>query len=507
MLFTPENYKLWDCWILHREGKYYLYHLSLRKELLGKSGWEGINLAISDDCVHWKEYGRVLEKSPEAEWIGTGMIQKIGDRYLMNFSEEKPKGTQRVYFAESKDLLNWKRIEGAVCRPDGVYYMDKPDDISNTIPRWDSVGIVDATEDKGAPYYGFVTSNTLQNKLPNKSGSLGLLTSEDGLHWRCLPNAFPDTDAFPAFEVPEHVELNGRHYVLFCTSSYLGFRFDSLSEDMSGGTFYVTADSLTGPYRLPDGDFMLQGTRNNEKVSMVTVGRPLKVGDQTWYYHIWGDNGPDGWVGTVKLLEEESPYRLRLKYNPVNDVLFGKELAGQSYFQGAALVKNVGKLPPMRFFAEKNALRFENLGTSAALEGMPLSGSVGGGLSDLSDGRIVTAALTIADGEGAGVYFGTSDGKRPGVFVNRKRGRVEFGFVKDGWGPNLVFVGDLYQKTEIPETVRLLLLVRREFFELYLNGIYVSSWRSGESIDPNRFGAYFEDASGKVEDLHVSQMR
>ena len=158
MLFTPENYKLWDCWILYREGKYYLYHLSLRKELLGKSGWEGINLAISDDCVHWKEYGRVLEKSPEAEWIGTGMIQKIGDRYLMNFSEEKPKGTQRVYFAESKDLLHWKRIEGAVCQPDGVYYMDKPDDISNTIPRWDSVGIVDAMEDKGAPYYGFVTS-------------------------------------------------------------------------------------------------------------------------------------------------------------------------------------------------------------------------------------------------------------------------------------------------------------------------------------------------------------
>lgn len=507
MIYTPTTEKLWDCWILKHNDTFYMFHLSLSPERLGKGSWDGISLATSKDLTHWTEYGRVFEKRPEAEWIGTGMVQKIGDRFIMNFSEECPAGKQAIYFAESVDLVNWKRVEGVSCEPDGKYYMNKPTDISNTIPRWDSIGIADAMEDKGPPYYGFVTSNTLQCNLINKSGSLGLVKSNDGLHWECLPNAFPDTDKFPEFEVPEHIELNGRHYVTFCTSSYLGFRFDELSEDMSGGTFYVTSDNLLGPYRLPDGDYMLQGTRNNEKVSMVTVGRPLKIDGIPYYYHIWGDNGPDGWVGTIKLIDEEKPYKLRLLYCNVNDSLVGRKLANGSWLAETELVKNVGAVPPMTFEKTEESLTFTNLGTSASLEGNVLNGSHGGKISDLTDGRIVDATIEIQDGEGAGIYFLTSNGNRLGFMLNKKRQRVEFGRINNGWGANMVFCGDLFQSFAIKEKSAIKLLVRREFFELYVDGAYATSWRAYEDIDPNRLGLYFEDSSGRICDFNVYEMK
>lgn len=505
MIFTPEKYKLWDCWILRHGGKYYMFHLSLKLERLGKGGWDGINLALSDDLVHWEEYGRVMEKSPDAEWIGTGMVQKIGDRFIMNFSEERPKGVQRVYFAESFDLLHWKRLPN-VCKPDGKYYVSDSSALTNSIPRWDSIGIVDAMEDKGAPYYGFVTSNAVQKSLPNKSGSLGLVKSDDGLNWECMPNAFPDTGKFPQFEVPEHICINGRHYVIFCTSSYLGFRFDGLSEDMSGGTFYVVSDNLTGPYRLPDGDCMLQGTRNNEKVSIVTVGRPLKVDGQIYYYHIWGDNGPDGWVGTVKLLEEEKPYVLRLLYNRINDTLFGRKLAGDELFESIKIVNAADGLQPVEIRAGKT-LRFGNTGTAAAADIVGLCGSAGGKISDLSDGRAVRLTFSFDGGEGAGIYFKTNDDRRLGVMLNYRRKRIEFGEVKRGWAGNMVFICDLYSKFEIADRSELLLFVRREFFEAYINGVYASSWRAGEDINPNLLGFYFEDCDGELSEFTVNQMK
>ena len=256
------------------------------------------------------------------------MIQKIGDTFIMNFSEECPAGTQNIFFAKSRDLLHWERTEH-VCAPDGVYYMNRPEDMSNNIPRWDSLGIVDSDEKGGPPYYAFCTASGKRGGLVNKNGTLGLVTSDDGLNWRCLKNAFPDLDVFPHFEVPEHISFNGRHYVTFCTSSYLSFRFDSRARDMSGGRSMSFRTPFLARTGCPREIVCFRGTRDNISVSMVSVGRPLKQGGAGVLLSHMGNNGPDGWAGTVKLLEEAEPYRLRLRYNPVNDCLKHTLLAKQ----------------------------------------------------------------------------------------------------------------------------------------------------------------------------------
>lgn len=507
MIYRPKEELLWDCWICPHEGKFYMFYLSVSPERIGRGSFDGISLAISDDMVHWKEYGKVFHKRPEAAWIGTGMIQKIGDIYIMSFSEEYPLGSQNIFFATSRDLLHWERT-GHICSPDGVYYMNKPTDMSNAHPRWDALVVIDALKQSEPPYYAFVTASSKKVNQINKNGGLGLVTSMDGLNWTCLPDAFGDTDMFPQFEVPEHVEINGRHYVMFCTSSYLSHRFDRYARDMSGGTFYVVSDEVLGPYRLPECDYMLQGTRDHPAVSTVSVGRPLPMDGELVYYHIWGgDDGAEGWVGTIKLLEERAPYALQLRYHPRNDSMKDKLLANmQDVLPGLKLVKNDGVIPPMEFDLSES-IRFGNLGTGAALYAAPLNGATErADSSDLSDGRMVDFDLKLGEGEGAGFYFEGAQGSRLCVMLNRKRQRLEFGLLRSGWGPGMVIRDEIMQEVAINENSRVKIIARKWFFEVYIDDIYVSSWRTEEQVDPNRVGFYFEDCSGELSNLEIWQL-
>ena len=74
MIYAPKIERMWDSWIFPHQGKFYLYYISISPEQYGKGPWDGISLAISEDLIHWTEYGCVLKKRPEASWLGTGMI-------------------------------------------------------------------------------------------------------------------------------------------------------------------------------------------------------------------------------------------------------------------------------------------------------------------------------------------------------------------------------------------------------------------------------------------------
>jgi len=55
--FTPRRIgQMWDTWLYYHEGKYYLYYLAG-----GGGRWDGHELAISEDGVHWTEHGVVIK--------------------------------------------------------------------------------------------------------------------------------------------------------------------------------------------------------------------------------------------------------------------------------------------------------------------------------------------------------------------------------------------------------------------------------------------------------------
>ncbi len=92
------------------------------------------------------------------------------------------------------------------------------------------------------------------------------------------------------------------------------------------------------------------------------------------------------------------------------------------------------------------------------------------------------------------------------MLLNRKRQRLEFGTVHLGWGPNMVIQTQIRQHHPIQTVSHVKLLARKCFLEVYIDNIYVSSWRPAEEIDPNRFGFYFEDCTGELSNLNIWQM-
>ena len=166
-----ETGNMWDVWLYHHEGTYFLYHLANAGQR-----WDNISMATSPDGVHWTEKGPILKKTPGANWLGTGSTWKSpafdeDRKFYMNFSEEIGK-RQNIYFAESKDLLNWTRLKGEEYRfvQDERWYKRNG--------RWDCIW---AIPKPGGGLYGYWTASP-----HSQNSKFGFGESKDGLHWKAL---------------------------------------------------------------------------------------------------------------------------------------------------------------------------------------------------------------------------------------------------------------------------------------------------------------------------------
>ena len=168
---------MWDTWLYWREGTYYLYHLAGH---IDEPYHYGIAMATSNDGVHWREHGLVLEKAEDVSWLGTGSTWEASPsgaapRFIMNFSECRGT-TQTIFFAESADLLQWRRLGNEYeFRADKRWY-------KTAAPRMTTTGgIVHTIERPGGGRYGYWTAN------PRDFTGFGFGETDDGATWRALP--------------------------------------------------------------------------------------------------------------------------------------------------------------------------------------------------------------------------------------------------------------------------------------------------------------------------------
>ncbi len=505
MLYKPLKERLWDSWLVNKNDKYYLFYIRVSEN---GTRWDGISLAISDDLIHWQEIGSVLEKDEDAIWLGTGMIQMIGNEYIMNYSQEKPAGEQKIYFAKSYNLINWEKVPNIVFEPDGKIYEKSKKHLCDPYPRWDSLGIVSALENEKPPYFAFSTACSAISKYPQKNGVLGFFTSNDGLNWKHLKPATEDLNLFPAYEVPEHLAFDERHYVIFCTSSKLGFRHDYRAKYLSGGSYYVYSQNLEGPYSLPDGDPMLAGSRDVSNVTMNSVGRVIKENGEYLYYHIWGNPIADAWLGMIKKLVEVKPGRLELRYWQGNDKmkdLISNFKADQLKWQDC---KQIGYLPSVDWNISEDSIAFTNRGSSGGLLSSDLLFTINHE-SVLSDGIIVEFSLSRLVGLGFGIFFITKSGGKICAFSNFISNRLEFSRIVDGFGSNLVLENLMSKENPVIEYNELnyKVFLREYFIEVYINDVFISGYRLEEPIRSQQIGLYSEDCTGILTDLHIFQMK
>ena len=230
----PETGNMWDVWLYHHEGTYYLYYLANAGPKPPKGQpWNNISLATSPDGVNWTEKGPILKKAEEATWMGTGSTWKSpafeqDGKFYMNFSEEVG-GRQTIYFAESKDLLNWTRLEGEEYRfvPDERWYEKNG--------RWDCIWTLPKP---GGGFYGYWTASPL-----SENSKFGFGESDDGLHWKALPP-------------PEVSGVNREHAEVGAVEK-IGNKYYMLLGNYPPYMVTLVADRPEGPFRAAEKNFNL----------------------------------------------------------------------------------------------------------------------------------------------------------------------------------------------------------------------------------------------------------
>lgn len=206
MFFKSKKYQAhWDTWMYYYKGIYYLYYL-----ITEHSGGEGFGVAISEDGASWIDKGEVLRASEKmANYLGTGAVWKAHNFsedgfFICNYSEwrkdETDKETQNIFFARSKDLVNWEKYDDSYIFPVDTTLYER-------YGRWDCIYPIKC---KDGGYYGTWTATPIGRGDLN--GGIGFGYSHDGLHWQALQpfEVIPDADEAGAI-----IPINDKYFAMF----------------------------------------------------------------------------------------------------------------------------------------------------------------------------------------------------------------------------------------------------------------------------------------------------
>ena len=278
---------MWDTWLYLHEGTYYLYYLANR----GPS-WNNISMATSPDGVHWTEHGRVLAQREGATWMGTGSTWKSPNfendgKFFMNFSEWRgPR--QTIFFAESKDLLHWRRLEDRYeFKQDTRWY--------ELDGRWDCIWTMPRL---GGGLFGYWTATP----KPETGGRFGFGQTLDGVTWEAL--APPKVHDIGGGEVGAIEQIGDRYYMMFGTGV-----------DGWHGMVTLVAQQPSGPFEAASKNSRLLQSGHTYFARFLRTPEGLLVN-----HHAIARNG-QVYMGLLKAAVVDQEGTLRLGYWPGNEKL------------------------------------------------------------------------------------------------------------------------------------------------------------------------------------------
>jgi hypothetical protein len=487
---------MWDTWIFPHEGKFFLYWLQNK---FRRKHWDSIGLAESDDLLRWREIGTIIEKAADAKWMGTGRTWKVGDRFLLNFSEER-RGLQAIYFAESHNLLDWKRLGPEYSsQPDPRWYVTQLSETPQDGVRWDCLTPVRLQDGE---YIGFLTAEA-KSSPPGVSAIIGAMRSKDGMHWRAAPPASQRTA--PIAEPSGYARFGNRHYVFVQIFEAIGPRYDPFSTGPQGnGMWYWCSSRAEGPYTPPLYDHLLHGQRSSDYSAW--FGTSFRHQEKWLWNHHW--TGTQGVVrlGTLKELIEDAPFHLALLYWSGNEGLKGERVVAPDQ------LPLVGYPQPVR---DRPLCAKWQVGTDA-LEG---TAEWGNGLAVLNiphvakTGCMLTCDLSVTDntGDGAGLFVGGKEDLRADgiTLLLEPQGRATLGRTTMGRAtPRFHFWESFATRSFSDGKVRLRAIVWAEFVEIYADDrlLRTLTLRPGESFNGS-IGVWIDRCRASLNHLEVWSLR
>ncbi|MBD3240566.1 MAG: hypothetical protein GF331_08280 [Chitinivibrionales bacterium] len=315
MFVSPIDPKIgkraWDNCTIYDNGKFYAFFSTGFPSESNPGGRPtAIDIAVSDDGVHWRFLARDLLPIAGAH-AGYGVV-RIGDRimYYPTCSDKEHRTHFKVY--ASRDFVNWEHLgDEHDCTYDPRYYAG----------RWDEVYVLPEKEDGKDVYYGYISSEVREDI---GAPSVGMMKSYDGVSWEVLPPPVVEWGEIPA----HHMELNfceklgDKYYLSMSGRFYLDSHGYSL--------FTFVGDSPRGPFKPDREMFRLSGTSRR---SVTWLGHTIPTPDDM-LVALWLSTGQphdlpsDNFgIGPLKRLACEDGH-LRLRYWPNNDRAKGAAVTG-----------------------------------------------------------------------------------------------------------------------------------------------------------------------------------
>jgi hypothetical protein len=220
---SKETGAMWDVWMTHHGGLYYLYLACDTKT--DDLGANNISLATSPDGVHWTEVGPAIVRDEGKKFLGSGStwrnpVPNATPRFQSNYSCHGPE-RQTIFFAQSDDLIHW-----AKCGPAHEFVQDERWYERNG--RWDCIWTIARP---GGGLYGYWTATPKAETC----GRFGFGESLDGITWKALKP--PYAIGVGAGEVGAIEKVGDRYIMLFGTDG----RMETLIADKPQGPFKPAA--------------------------------------------------------------------------------------------------------------------------------------------------------------------------------------------------------------------------------------------------------------------------
>ncbi|MEK4849918.1 family 43 glycosylhydrolase [Paenibacillus sp. FSL H7-0756] len=238
LFYKPEDGWLADVIPFYEDGEFKLLYLKDWRDREGHGEGTPWFLLGTNDFIHYKEYGEVLQRGGEAEqdlYIYTGCVLKKDGLYHIFYTGNnfhypaQGKAQQAVMHAVSSDFLHWdKRPEDAFYAPTDRY---EEHDWRDPFVFWN--------EEAGE--YWMLLAARLKEGPAGRRGCVALCASKDLNTWE-VREPFWAPYLYTTHECPDLFRMGEWWYLLYSTFS-----------DRTV-THYRMSRSLEGPWLAPEND-------------------------------------------------------------------------------------------------------------------------------------------------------------------------------------------------------------------------------------------------------------
>jgi len=298
MPLTIADRWVWDFWVARDRQSWHIFYLRAPKSLVDPDRRHRnatIGHARSDDLRRWEVLPDPFALGPAGAWddlaLWTGSVLRVDGIWWMFYtgvSTNDDGKIQRIGAAVSRDLSTWSKVaSNPLCVTDPTWYETYDPDAWYE-EAWRDPWVF--PDPAGERFHMFVAARD-RSGPPLSRGVIGHAISSDLLLWTVRPPVARPR-AYGHLEVPQHVSLDGRHYILFSVQGNMqpGVAADEALE----GIGYLMGDEVEGPYRAGSTPFVhadRAGTLYAGRVILDT-GQPLLVATR--------HNSTDGsYVGTI----------------------------------------------------------------------------------------------------------------------------------------------------------------------------------------------------------------